>query len=207
MSGLDESTIVLLVAVAVAAALALVVVGIRRAGQRRLETLGPAFELGTARVSGALSTGVAGLYKGYTCQYTVEQRSQYTPGGATLRVSASSPLQWAVSRQDMGSRLMTQIGLLKNVAIGDVELDARLRFSGSDAASLVSVFGLERTRSPLRGLSDTENFASVTVRNQRVDVKWAPRNPSLDDNPDALRRRLAGAIDLLTACGIPPAMG
>lgn len=207
MWGLDESTIVLLVAVAVAAAIALVVLGIRRMGKRRLETLGPAFDLGTARIPGALSTGVAGLYQGYSCHYTIEQRSQYSPGGATLRVSASSPLQWAVTKQDVGSRLMTQIGILKDVAIGDAELDAQFRFSGSDAASLISVFGQDRTRSSLRALCDTENFASVTVRNRRADIKWAPRNPTLDDNPDALRSRLAGAVDLLAACGIPPAMG
>ena len=102
---------------------------------------------------------------------------------------------------------MTQIGLLKDVTVGDEELDGRLRFSGADATTLVSLFGQDRTRAALRTLSGTENFASVAVRDRRVDVKWAPRRPDLDDEPDALRLRLAAAIDLLAACGFPPTMG
>lgn len=207
MAGFDESTVVLLVGIAVAAGLALIVLGVRRAGRRRLEVLGPAFELGTARVAGTLSTSVEGLFQGYSCRYSVEQRSQYSPGGASLRVAASSPLQWIVAKQDMGSRLMTQIGLLKDVPVGDDELDRRLRFAGTDADNLVSVFGQERTRNALRSLSDTENFASVTVRTHRVDVKWSPSNPGLDDDPDGLRSRLVAAVNLLVACGVPPAMG
>ena len=207
MFGLDESTFFLVIGFAIAAVIALVVVAVRRAGQRRLESLGPAFELGTARVPGALSTSVEGVYQGFTCRYTIEQRSQYSPGGATLRIGSASTQQWTASKQDLGSRLMTQIGLLKDVAIGDQELDSRLRFSGADATSLLSLFGQERTRAALRTLSNTENFASVAVRNQRVDVKWAPRKPELDDDPGALRLRLAASVDLLAACGLPPSMG
>ncbi len=207
MFGLDEPTVFLLAGLAVAAVIALVVAAVRRVGRRRLETFGPAFELGTARVPGALSTSVEGLFLGYTCRYTIEQRSQYSPGGAALRIAASSPQQWTASKQDLGSRLMTQIGLFKDVTVGDQELDRRLRFSGADATTLVSLFGQERTRVALRSLSGTENFASIAVRDRRVDVKWAPRKPDLDDEPDALRLRLAAAIDLLAACGFPPAMG
>lgn len=207
MFGFDEPPIFVLAGIALAAVIGLVLVAVRRAGRRRLERFGPAFELGTARLPSALSSSIEGLHQGYTCRYTIEQRSQYSPGGATLRIAASSPLRWTASKQDIGSRLMTQIGLLKNVAIGDEELDERLRFSGADATSLVSLFGQERTRSALRTLSSTENFASVSVRDRRIDVKWAPRKPDLDDAPDALQHRLGVAVDLLAACGFPPAMG
>ena len=207
MFGFDESTVFVFIGVAAAAAVALVVFASRRAGQRRLEQLGPAFELGTAKLPSALSSSVEGIYLGYTCRYTVEQRSQYSPGGATLRIGAASPLHWSASKADVGSRLMTNLGILKDVEIGDAELDERLRFSGSDQTSLLTVFGQTRTREALRELALSENFASIAVRDQRSEIKWAPRLPELDDDPDAVRQRLAQAIDVLAACGYPPTMG
>jgi hypothetical protein len=206
MFGLDDSTIFFLIGIGVSAAAVLIVVATRKAGQRRLEQLGPAFELGTATLSGGLSTGVEGIYQGYTCRYTIEQRSQYSPGGATLRIGASSPLQWTASKADMGSRLMTSLGILKDVDIGDEELDERLRFAGSDQTSLLTVFGQTRTRESLRELSRSKNFGSVTVRDRQTEIKWAPRDPELDDNPDILRQRLTMATDLLAACAYPPSM-
>jgi hypothetical protein len=207
MPELDLTTLSFLGGLALAALILLIAAAVRRSARRRLETLGPAFELGTARVPGALSSAVEGIFHGYTCRYSTEQRSQYSPGGATLRIFASSPQQWMASKQDVGSRLMTQIGLLRDVTIGDAELDRRLRFSGADATGLMNVFGQERAREALRSLAATESFASVAVRGRRVDIKWAPRNPALDDDPDALRQRMMASVDLLTACGIPPAMG
>ena len=45
------------------------------------------------------------------------------------------------------------------------------------------------------------------VRAARADLKWSPRRPELDENPETLRRRLSAAVDLLAACGCPPLMG
>jgi len=204
---LDPTTIVMLVTVAIVALVALVVAVARAQARRLFDTLAPAFELGTARRVGLVPPSVEGLYQGYTCRYGIEQRSQYSPGGANLRIRLSSPLGWSASVQDTGSRLLVSVGILKDLAIGDDELDQRLRFAGSDASALSSLLGQQRTRTALRSLADTEGFASVTVRPDRVDVKWAPRHPELDEDPDVLRRRMSAAIDLLAACGYPPMMG
>jgi hypothetical protein len=206
MFGLDETTVFFIIGVGAAAVIALIIAATRMAGRRRLELLGPAFELGTARTPGGLSTAVEGIFQGYTCRYTIEQRSQYSPGGAAIRIPASSPVQWTASKQDMGSRLMVQIGILKDFSIGDQELDEKLRFSGSDETALLSVFGQQRTRAALRALADSEHFASITVRSDRVDAKWAPRKPELDDSPEALRQRLTMTVEVLAACGYPPLM-
>jgi hypothetical protein len=72
---------------------------------------------------------------------------------------------------------------------------------------LMSLFGQQRTRSALRALAATQGFASIAVRGQRADIKWAPRQPELDENPEVLRRRLSAAVDLLAACSCPPLMG
>jgi len=179
----------------------------RRSSQQRSEKLAPAFELGTTRMIGPFGTAMKGLYQGYQCRYTIEHASQYSPGGAGLRLQASSPLQWAASKTDAGGRLMVRLGLLKDFQIGDPELDQRLRFSGTDAPSLMSVFSQDRSRTAMRALANTENFSSLTVRTQRVDVKWAPRRPELDENPDVLRQRLEAVRALLEACGYPPLLG
>lgn len=207
MPELNETTVIVLVAIAVVALVA-VIVAVARAQARRLyDKLSPAFELGTSHRAAVVPPAVGGLYQGYTCRYGIEQRSQYSPGGANLRIRVSSPLGWSASLQDVGSRLLVSVGILKDVSIGDDELDQRLRFAGSDATALVSLFGQQRTRDALRALVDTEGFASITVRPERADVKWAPRRPELDEDPEVLRKRMAAAVDMLSACGYPPMMG
>jgi len=71
----------------------------------------------------------------------------------------------------------------------------------------MSLLGQERARTALRALAETEGFTAVSVRVRRVTIAWSPRRPELDENPEALRRRLSAAVDLLAACGCPPLMG
>jgi hypothetical protein len=203
---LDQTTIIVLAVVAAGALVALIVAVARGQAQRLFDRLAPAFELGTARRARVLPPAVEGLFQGYTCRYGIEQRSQYSPGGANLRVRVSSPLRWSASLQDAGSRLLVSVGILKDLAIGDDELDQKLRLAGSDASALTSLLGQQRTRTALRSLVETEGFASITVRTDRVDVKWTPRRPERDEDPTVLRVRLSAAVDLLAACGYPPMM-
>jgi len=179
----------------------------RRAGRRRLEKLAPAFELGTTRLAGMFGNSVEGLFLGYTCRYTIETPSQYNPGGATLRLSATNTLQWSASVEDFGSRLMARFGIVKDVQIGDGELDGLLRFSSSDEIALVGLFGQERTRTAIRRLATGEAFNSITIRADRVEVKWTPRLPQLDEEPEAVRARVEQVVDLLTNVGSSPTMG
>jgi len=204
---IDDTTLMTLLAAGILALVAIGLVLMRRHAQRLHDRLAPAFELGTTRRASTLPPAVEGLFHGYTCRYGIEQRSQYSAGGANLRIRVASPLKWSASRNDAGSRLLASIGILKGLAIGDEELDRRLRLSAGDAPMLRSLFGQERTCAALRTLAETEGFASITVRAQRADLKWTPRRPELDENPEMLRCRLSGAVDLLAACGCPPLMG
>jgi hypothetical protein len=180
---------------------------VRRSARRRLEKLAPAFELGTSRAAGLLSAAVEGLYQGFTCRYTIIPPSQHNPGGASLRLKASSPLQWSAAIEDFGSRLMARFGIVKDVDIGDAEMDGRLRFSSGDEIALVGMLGQQRTRDAMRRLSALDNFNSITVRADRVDIRWSPRSAQLDEDPEALRLRLTAAVELVTACGMSPTIG
>ena len=207
MFDLSQSTIFALAALAAGALVALVVAVARAQARRLFDKLAPAFELGTARRVGLVPAAVEGLYQGYTFRYTVEARSQYSSGGASLRARVSSPLQWSASLKDAGSRLLVSVGILKDLDIGDDELDQRLRFGASDPSALPALLGQTRTRESLRALTASPGFASIQIRSDRVDLKWAPRQPELDEDPDALRGRLAATVGLLSACGYPPQMG
>jgi len=197
-------TALMLIAAGILAIVAIGLVLMRRHSQRLHDRLAPAFDLGTTRRASSLPPAVEGLVQGYTCRYGIEQRSQYSAGGATLRIRAASPLRWRASRKDAASRLLASIGLLRDLAVGDEELDTRLRLSAGDAPMLMSLLGQQRTRAALRTLADTEGFASISVRAARADLKWSPRRPELDEDPTVLRRRLGAAVDLLAACGCPP---
>jgi hypothetical protein len=207
MPELKEPIIAALLVAAVLVGLAAAAVILRRTARRRLEPLVAAFELGTTRLSGLFFNSVEGLSQGYSCRYTVESASQYSPGGATLRLAATSPLQWSAGIKDLGSRLMVRVGMLRDQEIGDDELDHRLRFSSTDEMALLSLFGQQRARSALRVLSQSDNFNSITVRAERIDIKWTPRRPQLDENPEVLRVRLAASVELSSSCGYSPRMG
>jgi hypothetical protein len=194
-----------LVAAVVTAGLSLAVFLLLRKGQRRAELLGPAFELGTSRHGGFLRGAVDGMYRGYSCRYLIQYPSQYDRGGAALKMSIAAAGRWTAEIEKPGSRLLAKFGLVKDFEIGDRELDALLRFAGSDEGSLRALFGTEAVREALRALTMSENFERVHVHPDRIDIRWSPRVRRLDENPDALRTRLELVTTLLTACGYPPA--
>jgi len=204
---IDDATLMTLLAAGILAVAAIGLILIRRHAQRLHGRLAPAFELGTTRRTSTLPPAVEGLFHGYTCRYGIEQRSQYSAGGANLRIRVASPLRWSASRKGVGSAVLASIRILKDIAIGDEELDRRLRLASGDAPTLASTLGRQQARDALRALADTEGFASISVRAGRADLKWTPRRPELDENPEVLRRRLSAAVDLLAACGYPPLMG
>jgi hypothetical protein len=175
-------------------------------GRRRAARLGPAFDLGTSRPAGFLDSAVEGLFNGYSCRYLVQYASQYDRGGGCLQVSVTSAQQWTAEIANTGSRLLARLGFLKDFDIGDLELDQRLRFAAADEGILRSVFGSGAVRDSLRLLSDSDNFESCHVRPDRVAVRWSPRTPKLDEDPEVLRLRINIVVSLIAACGYPPRM-
>ncbi|HSN54962.1 MAG TPA: hypothetical protein VLT32_09825 [Candidatus Sulfomarinibacteraceae bacterium] len=196
-----------------AAAIAVVLIGVgvavavmRRAGQKRLATLAPAFELGTCRKVGPLGMAVKGLYCGYTCRYTIQHASQYSPGGAALRLAAAVPFRWSAHVVDAGSRLMVKLGLLQDLDVGAGELDDRLRFAADDEGDLRSLIGTGSVRTLLGTLLESPNFTAVQVRGGHFEARWAPRERRLDEDPEVLRARLDVVASLAVACGCPPSL-
>lgn len=190
-----------LTAVGVAAAL------LKKSGRKRFENLAPAFDFGTSRKIGFFATAVEGLFNGYSCRYTIHPASQHSPGGASLRVAVHAPGEWSAELANTGSRLMVKIGLLRDLKVGDPELDLRLRFTADDAGSLHRLFGIEGVRTAIREVLATENFAGARLRKGGLEVRWSPRNPRLDEDADVLRRRLKAAAKITSACGYPPSLG
>lgn len=207
MPELEPSQIIVLAALGAVAAIALFV-GLARAQARRfVERVAPAFDFGTARRVATVPPAVEGLCEGYSCRYSIQQRSQYSSGGASLRVRASCPVTWTAARHDAGSRLLVSLGVLKDLTIGDDELDEQLRFSGSDPSTLTATLTQPRAREALHRLATMEGFSSASVRPQRADLTWSPRQPDLDESPEVVRRRMTAAVALLGSCGYPPLMG
>ena len=184
--------------------LGVMVVVLRTKGRRRLERLGPAFELGTSSAEGFLGTRVGGIYRGYSCSLLIQHASQYDRGGATLRLAASSPHRWSAEVSNPGARLMVRVGLFKDLDVGDHVLDQRLRFSAEDGGPLTSLFGMEAVRAAMHRLIGSENFESIHIREERIDVKWSPRVAALDEDPDVLRTRLELVTEFVTACSYSP---
>jgi len=185
--------------------LAVVLYMLLNKGRQRAEKLGAAFELGTSKPAGVLGSAVDGLYRGYSCRYQIQYPSQYDRGGANLRFAVTSPHQWSAEVAKPGTRILAKFGLLKDFEIGDRELEEHFRFAADEEESLRSVFGTEAVRDAMHVITASENFESVRVRPERVDVRWSPRMPRLDEEPETLRERLDFVTELTLACGYPPA--
>ena len=173
-------------------------------GRQRAEKMGVAFDLGTSKPAGFLGTAVGGIYRGYSCRYQIQYPSQYDRGGSILRFAVTSPHQWSAEVAKPGTRIFTKFGLLKDFEIGDRELDEHFRFTADDEENLRSTFGAETVRDAMHVLTASENFENIRVRSERVDVKWSPRAPQLDEDPETLRARLESVTALVLACGYPP---
>jgi len=193
--------------VAVLAAVGVAVAMLRRSGQKRFETLAPAFDFGTSRRVGLFGTTVEGIWHGYFCRYTIQPASQHSPGGALLRLAVSAAGRWSAERATAGSRFMVQAGILRDQEIGDPDLDLQLRFTADDPGLLRSIFGIEGVRTAIRNVLETENFAVARLGKRGLEVRWSPRDRRLDEDVDILRRRLEVAVDLASACGYPPRLG
>ena len=174
-------------------------------GRQRAEKLGVAFDLGTSKPAGVFGSAVDGLYRGYSCRYQIQYPSQYDRGGSSLRFAITSPHQWSAEVAKPGTRILARFGLLKDFEIGDRELDEHFRFTADEEASLRSIFGTETVRDAMHVLTASENFESIRVRPERMDVKWSPRMPQLDEEPETLRIRLEFVATLVFACAYPPA--
>ena len=199
---------------AVAIAMVMIGVGIaavlmRRYGRKLLEKLGPAFDFGTCRrvgLFGLFGLGVEGLYRGFTCRYSIEPASQHNPGGASLRLAVNGSGRWSAEVAGAGTRLMVRMGVLKDLESGDPDLDQRLRLTADDENGLRSLFGADHVRAAFRVVLATENFARVRCRADRMEVRWSPRDRRLDEDGEVVRSRLEAVAGLAAACGYAPRM-
>ncbi|MDX2436770.1 MAG: hypothetical protein QNL88_06960 [Acidobacteriota bacterium] len=193
-----------LAVVVVLTGVGIAVAAMKRSGQKRFESLAPAFDFGTSHKVGLFGMTIAGLAEGYTCRYTIQPASQHNPGGASLRVSVSAGGRWSAEVANTGSRLLVKVGVLQDVEIGDPELELKLRFSADDPGALKSLFGIESVRAAIRDTLATENFSSVRLGRKGLEVRWSPRSKQLDEDADILGRRLATTTTFASACGYPP---
>ena len=202
-----ELPVFFIFAIVVGFGLIIAVMAFQRTAKKRTARLSPAFGLGTCKRVGFFGSAVEGLYRSYSCRYTLQYPSQYDPGGALLRIAVTDPNRWSAETANMGSRLLVKFGLAKDFDIGDRELDERFRFSADDEGILRSVFDSEAARDAMHTLAATENFKGVGARAERMDFQWAPRNPKLDEETDTVRFRLETAVSFAQACNIAPRLG
>jgi hypothetical protein len=202
----DSELVSILIAVAVTALTFVIIVFVVRTQRRKLARLEPLFEPGSLRVA-RMGGWIAGSARGYSCRYTIQNRSQYSPGGATLRLGVIAPINWAARKEGLLSRGMIRLGLAQDLKIGDPGLDEQLRFTAHSSSDLMGALGIGAARSALEHVSASERFQHVKVASGRCEVRWSPSNRRADVSPEVVRDRLEATLDLVTALGYPPTMG
>jgi len=206
MPALDHEMVTILVAVAVTAATLLILVLAVRSQRRKMAALEPLFEPGSARLS-RLGGRITGGLGGYACRYAVQQRSQYNPGGAVLRIGVNAPVAWAARPQGLLSRGMVRLGLAQDLEIGDPDLDERLRFTARSTSDLAGALGTNSARAALARVSESARFQYVKVGSDRCELRWSPADRRADTSSEVVQERLESALELVRALGYPPRMG
>ncbi len=206
MHEIDPSVVPIVAAVVAVLAIGVIVVLATRFQRRRLAELEPLFEPGSVRL-GRLASGIEGRLRGYPCRYAVQHRSQYSPGGASLRIGVVAPHGWTARAEGVLSRALAGLGLSRDLELGDAELDRRLRFAASSTSELLSALGTDSARAAISRLAEGPGFQSLRVRSERIDLRWAPFDRARDLGLESVRRRFADALDLVVAIGYPPRVG
>jgi hypothetical protein len=178
---------------------------------RCLRKVEPAFEPGSARLCGVLSRWLEGRSLGFQFRYRLQPATSNSAGAALLTARVVAPFDWKAAEVghgpqvvNLGTLALVQLGILRDVDIGDPELDRRLRFATVNEMDLVVAFGGQPPRTALQRLVDTANFRGITIHKGRCRIQWAPRDASLDESPEVVRDRLGRTVNLLTALGISP---
>jgi hypothetical protein len=192
---------------AVVAVLALGVFPVLRAVQkRRLRPLRPVFEPGSFRLTGMVQMWAEGSLEGYPCRYRISDPSKNSPGGAFLDLGVAAPFPWRAARQNALTRTLSKAGVIGDLEIGDLQLDDVLRFTAAYPDVLGAVLRVEGAREALRRLVSGDAFDSVNAKENQLRVHWQPRRRGVDEDPEAVRRRIAEAIALAVALGYPPGL-
>jgi len=192
---------------AVVLGLGLVVLPLVRASQkRRLARLEPVFEPGSFRLAGFLPVWAEGRLDGYPCRYRISDPGKNNPGGAFLQLVATAPFPWQAVRQSAVTRTLSKAGILSDLQIGDPPLDDVLRFKAVYPDVLGAILRVEGARESLRRLAAGDAFVSVSARGSLLRVHWQPRRRGVDEDPAAVRQRLADAIGLAVSLNYPPGL-
>ncbi len=206
----DELLGMLMAAGGLAVGVAVLLVARRRLASR-LRALEGAFEPASAQVSGLIPTAITGRWQGYAFRYTLQMRSNNSPGGATATSPVRAPFDWRAVVVGHGPRTVNlamlglqQLGLLKDVEVGDPDLDRRLRFSAKDPQELTVAFGTTGVRRAMSRLLELKNFRSVAITKGKLTAAWTPRDPALDEDVATVRARLSALVNLASALGCSP---
>jgi len=179
--------------------------------RRALRRAAGAFEPGSATVRGAIAASVAGCRGGYRWQYRLVPRTNTGPSSAQLTTRVSPRFDWKAELVgggpwlvDLGKLLAAQVGVLRDVEVGDPVLDRRFRFAASDPEELQRAFTGGGAREALLALAATQRFRAIIVRKGTCTVSWSPKDRSSDGSVEGLRARLDAVASVLTACGFAP---
>lgn len=179
----------------------------RVTARKRLRKLLPAFEPGTATLTGGLLPRVEGIFAGYTFRYRVRPKSNNNPGGAELKAKiAQTACRWSARRMDSVGKVLLRLGAVDDVQIGEEVLDARLHFSTSEPLELRSLLSQRQAREELHRLAATSNFQSIQIKTDWVHASWSPRNPKQDEDPEVLQQRMQAVANLLASLSVPPGL-
>lgn len=148
-----EDLLVILTALTV---ITLMIVGpayIQAASKRRkLEPLAEVLDGRQGEMTSRISPKLEGRFKGRRASFDLKSGGRSTPPQFSIQLACSNPLIFEIHREDWDTRISRKLGMLKDVEIGDREIDDKLFFRCREPGKLSRWMASREIRSAVLSL-------------------------------------------------------
>jgi hypothetical protein len=118
----------------------------------KIAPLAAALDGGQGEVTGPIAPTLAGRRKGREAAFTLRPGGKNTPPKFFIQIACNRPMIFAIYRENAGTRVAKGLHLLKDVEIGDTDLDGKLVFSCRDPEPFIHWMGSREVRGAVEDL-------------------------------------------------------
>jgi hypothetical protein len=173
------------------AAAVLLVVGVSGMFRRwRMRRLLPALDGESGELKGFDPVRLVGSYRGRAVEFRQEAGGRNTPSAFQILLDSRTSLPFRAGREGAGVRFAKRLHLMKDLEVGEAELDATLTFQASEPERFRGwLQSSGEARGAITTLFAVHSAASLEQEDARLSAVWKGRG-CWPAGPDEARGRL-----------------
>jgi len=138
--------------------------------RRKLEPLVTLLDERSGEVQGFFRFTLAGHFNGREAAFIVTPGGKNRPPHFHVRLACGAPIEFAVTREGLGSRIAKSLRLMKDVETGDFTLDEKYVFSCRDPEIFSRWVREPQVRESITRLMDHSSVDRLELENGRLET-------------------------------------